>query len=122
MPDSAIYALVLIAAGTHATWNAMVKDSGDRLLMLTSIRVVGLAAGLVAAILVPAPDVESIPFLLAAAAFHYLYYLMMLNAYRVGDMSQVYPIARGAAPLLVALLAAVFPKTICYGEFIGILI
>ena len=114
MPDSAIYALVLIAAVTHATWNAMVKDSGDRLLMLTSIRVVGLAAGLVAAILVPAPDVESIPFLLAAAAFHYLYYLMMLNAYRVGDMSQVYPIARGAAPLLVALLAAVLA-----GEFLG---
>ena len=106
MPDSALYALVLVAAVAHASWNAMVKNSGDRLLMLTSIRVVGLLAGLAVATLVPLPSVESIPFLLAAAIVHYLYYALMLNAYRVGDMSQVYPIARGIAPVLVALLAA----------------
>ena len=92
----------------------MVKSSGDRLLMLTSIRVVGLAAGLVVAAMVPLPAAESIPFLLAAAVVHYMYYALMLNAYRVGDMSQVYPIARGIAPLLVALLAAVLA-----GEFLG---
>ena len=86
----------------------MVKSSGDRLLMLTSIRVVGLLAGLAVAALVPLPSAESIPFLLAAAAVHYLYYALMLNAYRVGDMSQVYPIARGVAPLLVALSVVVF--------------
>lgn len=114
MPHSAIYALVLVAAVAHASWNAMVKSSGDRLLMLTSIRVVGLLAGLAVATLVPLPSAESIPFLLAAAAVHYLYYALMLNAYRVGDMSQVYPIARGIAPLLVALLAAVFG-----GELLG---
>lgn len=114
MPHSTLYALVLVAAVAHASWNAMVKSSGDRLLMLTSIRVVGLLAGLTVAALVPLPSTESIPFLLAAAAIHYLYYALMLNAYRVGDMSQVYPIARGIAPLLVALLAAVLA-----GEFLG---
>ena len=114
MPHSALYALVLVAAVAHASWNAMVKSSGDRLLMLTSIRVVGLLAGLAVAALVPLPSAESIPFLLAAAAVHYLYYALMLNAYRVGDMSQVYPIARGVAPLLVALLAAVLA-----GELLG---
>ena len=92
----------------------MVKNSGDRLLMLASIRVVGLLAGLAVAAWVPFPSAESIPFLLAAAAVHYLYYALMLNAYRVGDMSQVYPIARGIAPLLVALLAAVLA-----GELLG---
>ncbi|MCX7176880.1 MAG: DMT family transporter [Proteobacteria bacterium] len=92
----------------------MVKSSGDRLLMLTSIRVVGLLAGLAVATLVPPPSGESIPFLLTAAIVHYLYYALMLNAYRVGDMSQVYPIARGIAPLLVALLAAFLA-----GEFLG---
>jgi len=106
MPHSALYALVLIAAIAHASWNAMVKSSGDRLLMLTSIRVVGLMGGLVVASMVPFPSAKSIPFLLAAAFVHYLYYALMLNAYRVGDMSQVYPISRGIAPLLVALLAA----------------
>lgn len=106
MPHSALYALVLAAAVAHASWNAMVKSSSDRLLMLTAIRVVGLLAGLVVAALVPLPSADCIPFLLGAAAVHYLYYALMLNAYRVGDMSQVYPIARGVAPLLVALLAA----------------
>jgi drug/metabolite transporter (DMT)-like permease len=92
----------------------MVKSSNDRLLMLASIRVVGLLAGLVVAGLVPLPSAESIPFLAAAAAVHYLYYALMLNAYRVGDMSQVYPISRGIAPLLVACLASVFA-----GELLG---
>jgi drug/metabolite transporter (DMT)-like permease len=92
----------------------MVKGSSDRLLLLASIRVVGLLAGLAVALAVPLPSVESIPFLLAAAAVHYLYYALMLNAYRVGDMSQVYPIARGIAPILVALLAALLA-----GEVLG---
>lgn len=114
MPHSALYVLVLVAAVAHASWNAMVKNSGDRLLMLVSIRVVGLLSGLAVAALVPFPSIESIPFLLAAATVHYLYYALMLNAYRVGDMSQVYPIARGIAPLLVAVLAALLA-----GEFLG---
>ena len=82
--------------------------------MLASIRLVGLLAGLGVAAVVPLPSVESVPFLLAAATVHYAYYALMLNAYRVGDMSQVYPIARGVAPLLVALLAAAFA-----GELLG---
>ena len=86
----------------------MVKSSSDRLLMLASIRLVGLLAGLIVAGLVPLPSVESVPFLVAAAVVHYLYYALLLNAYRVGDMSQVYPIARGIAPVLVAFLASLF--------------
>lgn len=85
----------------------MVKSSDDRLLMLASIRVVGLVAGILVASIVPLPSIDSIPFLLSAAAIHYAYYALMLNSYRVGDMSQVYPIARGIAPLLVVILGAV---------------
>jgi drug/metabolite transporter (DMT)-like permease len=117
MPPSApyaVYAIVLVSAIAHASWNAMVKSSGDRLLMLASIRVVGLAAGIFVASLAPLPSMQSLPFLLAAAAIHYAYYALLLNAYRLGDMSQVYPIARGMAPLLVALLAMLFG-----GEVLG---
>ena len=114
MSPNALYVLVLVAAVGHASWNAMVKSSSDRLLMLASIRVVGLLAGVVVAGLAPLPAAESIPFLIAAAAVHYLYYALMLNAYRVGDMSQVYPISRGSAPLLVAFLASLFA-----GELLG---
>lgn len=114
MAHSAMYALVLAAAIAHASWNAIVKTSGDRLLMLVAIRLVGLLVGLAVAAFVPPPSASSIPFLLAAASFHYLYYALMLNAYRIGDMSQVYPIARGIAPLLVALLSAALA-----GEFLA---
>jgi len=106
MQPLVLYGIVLFAALAHACWNAMVKASGDRLLMLASIRAVGLAAGLAVALLVPLPSPESLPFLAAAALVHYLYYALMLGAYRVGDLSQVYPISRGVAPLLVAFLAA----------------
>ncbi|MCX7173505.1 MAG: DMT family transporter [Proteobacteria bacterium] len=107
MPHSTLYAIVLVSAVAHASWNAMVKSSDDRLLMLASIRVVGLVAGILVASIVPLPSIDSIPFLLSAAAIHYAYYALMLNSYRVGDMSQVYPIARGIAPLLVVILGAV---------------
>jgi len=106
MQNAGPYLAVLLAAMAHAAWNTMVKGSKDQLLMLTAIRFVGLAAGLVTISFVPAPAAASLPYLAGAAAFHYAYYAMMLQAYRVGDMSQVYPIARGTAPLVVTLLAA----------------
>jgi drug/metabolite transporter (DMT)-like permease len=108
IPREAVYGLVLLAAVAHAAWNAMVKTSGDRLLMLAAIRAVGLLAGVIAAFLVPAPAAASLPFLAGAALVHYVYYGFLLNAYRVGDFSQVYPLARGVAPLVVALSTALF--------------
>lgn len=104
MSLTVLYAAVLLSALTHAGWNALVKTSGDRLLMLASIRSLGLVAGITVAIFVPLPSAESVPYLIAAACFHYVYYAMMLNSYRLGDISQVYPIARGTAPLIVVFL------------------
>ncbi len=106
MPDEAIYGVVLLAALAHALWNAMVKASSDRLLTLATIRAVGLVFGCLLLFFVPMPAPKSWPFLIAAIFIHYAYYAFMLNGYRVGDFSQVYPIARGVAPLLVAALAA----------------
>lgn len=108
IPREAVYALVLLAAIAHAAWNAMIKTSGDRLLMLAAIRAVGLLTGGVAVFLVPAPAPASLPFLAGAAVVHYVYYGFLLNAYRVGDLSQVYPLARGVAPLVVALSTVLF--------------
>jgi drug/metabolite transporter (DMT)-like permease len=106
MPVEAIYGVVLLAAFAHALWNAMVKASSDRLLALATIRTVGLVFGCLLIFFVPMPDAESWPFLIAAIFVHYAYYAFMLGGYRVGDLSQVYPIARGIAPLLVTGLAA----------------
>lgn len=114
MPVSAAYAAVLLAALAHASWNALLKNSGDRVLMLASIRFVGLVAGVVTASLVPLPSAQSLPYLIGAAALHYLYFALIIKSYRLGDMSQVYPISRGIAPLLVLL-----PGMALAGELLG---
>ena len=107
MPAESLYAPVLLAAIAHASWNAVVKSSTARLLMLSSIRFTGLVFGASVVWFVPLPQPQSWPYLLGAAAVHYIYYAFLLLSYRVGDLSQVYPLARGSAPLIVAGLAAI---------------
>ncbi|MBT3307398.1 MAG: EamA family transporter [Alphaproteobacteria bacterium] len=100
--------LVLLAAVLHASWNAVVKSSGDRFLSFTAIRGTGTVLGLMGAAFVPFPASPSWPYLIAGLAIHNCYYVMLLQAYRFGDLSHVYPLARGIAPVVVAVLAAVF--------------
>ncbi len=108
MSLTVLYAAVLFSALTHALWNTLVKTSGDRLLLLASIRTLGLGLGIIVALFVPLPSAQSVPWLIAAAAMHYIYYALLLNSYRLGDISQVYPIARGTAPLIVVVLGIFF--------------
>jgi drug/metabolite transporter (DMT)-like permease len=99
---------VLLAALLHASWNAMIKGGSDVLLDTAAI-VAG--AGLVALpflFLVPLPAPASWPYILASVATHVAYYFLMINAYRSGDLSLVYPLMRGVAPLLTGLLAIVW--------------
>ncbi len=106
--DDYVFLLVLLAAVLHATWNALVKAGGDSLVRLALINVTSgvIAAPLLFVVAVPDPRVW--PWLLASAAVHSFYYYFLVMAYRFGDLSQVYPIARGVAPLLVATGAFLF--------------
>jgi drug/metabolite transporter (DMT)-like permease len=100
-----VFLLVLFAAFGHASWNAMVKAGRDPLVTQTYVICIpGFLCGL-GLFFVPLPDAASWPFIIASALIHQLYYFVLLTAYRHGDLSQVYPIARGAAPALVALTA-----------------
>ncbi len=99
-----IYGFIVLAALAHATWNSLVKGAEDRLLMMSSIRVVGLVFGLSLLPFVPWPTSSAWIWLFAAVAAHYAYYFLLIRSYGVGDMSLVYPIARGSAPLLLALI------------------
>jgi drug/metabolite transporter (DMT)-like permease len=95
---------VLFAALLHASWNALIKGGRD-VLLDTSAIVVG--AGLIALPLlfvVPVPARESWPFIAASVTIHLAYYYLLIAAYRVGDLSLVYPLMRGVAPLLTAVL------------------
>jgi len=100
--------LVLAAAVLHACWNALVKSGGNPWVRMgTAIAVSGFC-GLAMAPLFPFPDPASWPFILASVAIHQVYFVTVCLGYRFGDLSQVYPIQRGVAPLLVAIGAYLF--------------
>lgn len=100
--------LVLLSAVLHATWNAVVKAAhADRLTTQSLVIWTSCVAGGLTIPFVPIPAPESWPFIALSTIAHTLYYVFLLLAYRDGELSHVYPIARGTAPLLVALFAAV---------------
>jgi drug/metabolite transporter (DMT)-like permease len=110
---------VLAAAILHATWNALVKSDGDRMILLGGMVAVEALICLALLSFFPLPPVSAIPFLIASALLHSTYKLFLLRAYSLGDLSQVYPIARGSAPLLVALFAALFAGEALTLETVG---
>jgi drug/metabolite transporter (DMT)-like permease len=102
-----VTAAVLAAALLHAAWNALLKSLPDQLSGIAMLGMTTVAVCLPAAALVAAPARASWGFLALSAALHVGYELFLVGAYRAGDLNQVYPLARGSAPLLVALAAAV---------------
>jgi drug/metabolite transporter (DMT)-like permease len=96
---------VLLAAVLHAGWNALLKGVPDRLATIVLLDLTGLGLSALALPLVPPPAPASRGLLVASVALHLGYELLLLRSYRVGDLSQVYPLARGSAPLLVAAFA-----------------
>jgi uncharacterized membrane protein len=104
----AVTGAVLVAAVLHAVWNALAHAIGDQLVgfALIGVAVTVGAVGIVLAS--PAPSTASWPFLAGSAALHVGYMLPLMRCYRLGEFSQVYPLARGTSPWLVALGAAVF--------------
>ena len=104
--------LVLLAAFLHAGWNALVKSASDRLLVISAVAFAQCMAGILVMPFVPAPAPASWPAIACSTVFHYFYYLFLYQAYRFGDLSQVYPLARGLAPVVVAIGAAVLGREI----------
>ncbi|WP_419785555.1 hypothetical protein [Pseudodesulfovibrio sp.] len=97
-----VMTVVLLAALLHATWNFFVKNTADKHLSMTAV-VLGHTPFAVAALCIaPMPDMAALPYILTGALLHVGYQLFLLNSYRLGDLSQVYPLARGSAPLIVA--------------------
>lgn len=103
-----VAAAVLAAAITHASWNAIAHAIRDQLLSFTLISGGGALIGAVLAFSAPLPAAGAWPYLLASAALHVVYMLLLMRSFTLGDFGQMYPIARGTAPLVVTVLAAVF--------------
>ncbi|TFW31860.1 EamA family transporter [Massilia horti] len=105
---------VLLAALLHASWNALLKSRGDPFLVSVLVLAGGGLIGALGLPFVAAPAPASWPFIALSGAVHVVYYALMVETYRSGEMSHAYPLMRGSAPLLVALASA--PLT---GERLG---
>src|SRR5215470_14754642 len=118
-----VFLMILVAALVHAAWNALIKADGDRLALITvmSSTQVGLSLCLVPFVTVPAQ--ESWPYLLGSSALNTGYMLSLNRAYQVGDLSLVYPFARGTAPLLVAVISiGLLREPLSHANDVGILL
>jgi drug/metabolite transporter (DMT)-like permease len=106
--DTTVFVAVIAAAVLHAVWNALAKGGTDKHLSMAAIVLGHSPLALAVLPFVPSPAPESWPYLAAGIALHVGYQLLLLASYRAGDLTQVYPIARGTAPLLVAGVSTVF--------------
>ncbi|MCV6545923.1 MAG: DMT family transporter [Cohaesibacter sp.] len=93
---------VITAAALHAIWNAMVKGAGDTYVSLSAVMAGQTAIGLLLIPFYDVPDPASWAFIGWGLALHMGYQIFLLQSYKFGDLTQVYPIARGSAPLIVA--------------------
>lgn len=102
--DFTVLLAVIAAAAMHAGWNVLVKLKLDRFLSMFLINSFMAMMGLVMLAIFPWPAAASIPYVVVSGALHLGYNLFLVRSYRTGDLSQVYPIARGTAPLLTLLV------------------
>ncbi len=114
--DSLVFAAVLVAAAAHAGWNAAIKRGLDPLASTVLIAVGAAVVALPILALRGLPAAPARPWVIASVVVHLGYFAGLVEAYRAGDMSQVYPIARGSAPLLTALVS-----TTWLGERLGLI-
>lgn len=101
-----VFAVVLFAAVVHASWNALVKGGSDTLLTTALVASSASILALIGLLFLPLPAQASWPFVAASAVLQTTYFVLLAYAYHVADMSATYPVMRGTAPLLVAVVSA----------------
>jgi drug/metabolite transporter (DMT)-like permease len=102
-----VFLAVLGAAFLHALWNALIKLGTSKVGGMVILSIVEVPIGLTVVAVTPPIDSAAIPWVIAAGCTHFAYKFFLTYAYDRGDLSRVYPIARGAAPMIVALVGAV---------------
>ena len=100
-----VFSLVLLAAALHAIWNAIIKGTGDKTIAIGLVALGHMVLGLIGAAILPLPDIKVIPFIIASTLIHWGYYYGLTTAYKFGDLSLIYPIARGISPIIVTFFA-----------------
>lgn len=118
-----VFLMVLTAALLHATWNAVVKSNGERLALIRVFAWAQLAVSLCLLPFVDMPAPAGWPYLAASPVFSTGYLLLLNRAYHIGDLSLVYPLARGAAPLVVAIVSTtILGEDLSRGNQFGVML
>ena len=99
--------IVLFAALLHATWNFLVKKTDDKYLSMSAVVIGHAPFAAIAILFSPFPSPESLLYVFIGSLLHAGYQLFLLASYRLGDLSQVYPLARGISPLIVAAVSVI---------------
>ncbi len=103
-----IFLAILLAAFLHASWNVLVRHNADRLVALTSLQTFMGGVGLAMVFWFGLPSDKALFYALVSGLLHTGYNLFLVRAYRAADLSQVYPVARGSAPLMTMLGGILF--------------
>ncbi|MDT0423026.1 EamA family transporter [Streptomyces evansiae] len=120
---AAVPVAVLTAALLHAIWNALSHAAVDKAARTVMINLVYTVCGALIACWTPVPEARAWPFLIASALLQAVYQWLLLQAYRLGDFGQMYPIARGTSPWLVALASTlVLGAALPAGQALGVVV
>ena len=106
--ESNIFLLVIFAAFLHAIWNGMVKNFSDKVISVSAIVFGHVPIAIVVMVFLPLPTLESVPYIILSAIIHQGYQYYLISSYKIGDLTKVYPIARGTGPIVATLISIIF--------------
>ena len=120
--DISVVFVVLGAAFLHAFWNFQVRGTEDKALGMAAVMFGHLPLAIIGLAYVGLPAQGAWQYVFVSAALHLGYQVFLLNAYRFGELTQIYPVARGASPLLITIFTVIMvPGTLQSGEVIGVI-
>ena len=106
--DPIVFTAVIIASMFHATWNGMVKKHSNKVTALSAIILGHVPLSIIAVIFLPMPSFDSLSYIIVSAFIHQGYNWFLLKSYNVGDLTKVYPIARGFGPIIATIISIFF--------------
>ena len=106
--DPIVFTAVIIASMFHATWNGMVKKHSNKVTALSAIILGHVPISIIAVIFLPMPSFDSLPYIIVSAFIHQGYNWFLLKSYSLGDLTKVYPIARGFGPIIATIISIFF--------------
>ena len=106
--STTVFTAVIFAALLHAIWNGMVKNYEDKVVSVSAIVFGHVPLAILVMLFLPLPTLESVPYIIFSALLHQGYQYYLMSAYRVEDLSRVYPIARGSGPIVATLISIIF--------------